>query len=197
LLQRVYTVDIYKKLKPNTPEKDLVNIGRIATIIVVGLGIAWIPIMQNISGVLYQYLQSVQAYIAPPITAVFLLGIFHRRINSYGALATLISGLVAAFIRIGLELASHKLDPDGILYSLATANFLTFAAWFFLFSVIVCVVVSFATPAPSPQQIQGLTYNSLTEEQKSANRNSYNVWDIVLSLLVIAIVVGVMISFTG
>jgi SSS family solute:Na+ symporter len=193
----LFTVDIYKKLKPNTPEKDLVNIGRIATIIVVGLGIAWIPIMQNISGVLYQYLQSVQAYIAPPITAVFLLGIFHRRINSYGALATLISGLVAAFIRIGLELASDKLDPDGILYSLATANFLTFAAWFFLFSVIVCVVVSFATPAPSPQQIQGLTYNSLTEDQKSANRNSYNVWDIVLSLLVIAIVVGVMISFAG
>jgi solute:Na+ symporter, SSS family len=193
----LFTVDIYKKLKPETPEKDLVNIGRIATVIVVALGIAWIPIMQNISGVLYQYLQSVQAYIAPPITAVFLLGIFHRRINSYGALATLISGLVAAFIRIGLELASDKLDPDGILYSLATANFLTFAAWFFLFSVIVCVVVSFATPAPSPQQIQGLTYNSLTEEQKSANRNSYNVWDIVFSVLVIAIVVGVMFSFTG
>jgi solute:Na+ symporter, SSS family len=193
----LFTVDIYKKLKPDTPEKDLVNIGRIATVIVVALGIAWIPIMQNISGVLYQYLQSVQAYIAPPITAVFLLGIFHRRINSYGALATLISGLVAAFIRIGLELASDKLDPDGILYSLATANFLTFAAWFFLFSVIVCVVVSFATPAPSPQQIQGLTYNSLTEEQKSANRNSYNVWDIVFSLLVIAIVVGVMFTFTG
>ena len=102
----LFTVDIYKKLRPNTPENKLVNIGRIATVIVVILGILWIPIMQNISGVLYEYLQSVQSYIAPPITAVFLLGIFHKRINSAGALTTLIVGLIVAFLRIGLELAS-------------------------------------------------------------------------------------------
>lgn len=193
----LFTVDIYKKLRPDTPEKDLLNIGRIATVIVVILGILWIPIMQNISGVLYQYLQSVQAYIAPPITAVFLLGIFHKRINANGALTTLIAGLVVALLRIGLELASDSLDPDGIIYALAKSNFLTFAAWFFLFSVIVCVVVSLLTPAPPREQIQGLTYSTLTEEQISANRNSYNVWDIVFSLAVIAVVVFVMISFTG
>jgi len=193
----LFTVDIYKKLRPDTEEKKLVNIGRLATVIVVILGILWIPIMQNISGVLYEYLQSVQAYIAPPITAVFLLGIFHKRINSSGALTTLIVGLVVAFLRIGLELASDSLDPNGILYTIATANFLTFAAWFFLFSVILCIAVSLFTPAPSPEQIQGLTYGSLTEEQRIANRNSYNVWDIVCSLGVIAIVVYVMISFTG
>lgn len=193
----LFTVDIYKKLRPDTPEKKLLSIGRIATVIVVILGILWIPIMQNISGVLYQYLQSVQAYIAPPITAVFLLGIFHKRINSNGALATLISGLIVAFLRIGLELASDKLDPDGIIYAIAKSNFLTFAAWFFLFSVIVCVVVSLVTPPPSREQIQGLTYSTLTEEQIGANRNSYNVWDIVFSVAVIAVVVFVMISFTG
>jgi SSS family solute:Na+ symporter len=193
----LFTVDIYKKLRPDTPEKDLLNIGRIATVIVVILGILWIPIMQNISGVLYQYLQSVQAYIAPPITAVFLLGIFHKRINANGALTTLIVGLIVALLRIGLELASDRLDPDGITYALAKSNFLTFAAWFFLFSVIVCVVVSLLTPAPPREQIQGLTYSTLTEEQISANRNSYNVWDIVFSLAVIAIVIFVMVSFTG
>lgn len=193
----LFTVDIYKKLRPNTPENKLVNIGRIATVIVVILGILWIPIMQNISGVLYEYLQSVQSYIAPPITAVFLLGIFHKRINSSGALATLIVGLIVAFLRIGLELASDKLDPDGIIYLVAKVNFLTFAAWFFLFSIIVCVVVSLLTPAPAPEQIQGLTYSTVTQEQKDANRNSYNVWDIVLSLVVIGIVVYVMVSFTG
>jgi SSS family solute:Na+ symporter len=193
----LFTVDIYKKLRPDTPEKDLLNIGRIATVIVVILGILWIPIMQNISGVLYQYLQSVQAYIAPPITAVFLLGIFHKRINANGALTTLIAGLIVALLRIGLELASDSLDSDGIIYALAKSNFLTFAAWFFLFSVIVCVVVSLLTPAPPREQIQGLTYSTLTEEQISANRNSYNVWDIVFSLVVIALVVFVMVSFTG
>jgi solute:Na+ symporter, SSS family len=180
----LFTVDIYKKLYPSTPEKKLVNIGRIATAIVVVLGILWIPIMQNISGVLYEYLQSVQSYIAPPIATVFLLGIFYKRINSQGALTTLIVGLTVAFIRIGLELAIGSLDPDGFLYMIASLNFLTFAAWFFLFSVILCLVVSFATPAPAYDRIKGLTYGSLTEEQKAANRNSYNAWDIGFSLLV-------------
>ncbi len=193
----LFTVDIYKKLRPETPENKLVNVGRIATVIVVILGILWIPVMQNISGVLYEYLQSVQAYIAPPITAVFLLGIFYKRINSKGALTTLIVGLIVAFLRIGLELVSDSLTVGSVLHTIGEVNFLTFAAWFFLFSVLLCVGVSFCYPAPSPEQIQGLTYGSLTEEQKIANRASYNVWDIVFSLLVIGIVAYVMVTFTG
>jgi len=193
----LFTVDVYKKLKPETPEKELLRIGRIATAIVVVLGIAWIPIMQNISGVLYEYLQSVQSYIAPPITAVFLLGIFYSRINSKGALITLIVGMAVAFIRIGLELAINSLEPGSILYIIGNTNFLTFAAWFFLFCVILCLVVSWLTPAPLPEQIQGLTFSTLSAEQKLTNRASYNFWDIAFSLIVIAIVAYVMISFTG
>ena len=91
----IFTIDIYKKLKPKTPERLLVNIGKFATTIVVVLGIIWIPIMEKIGGgVLYQYLQSVQSYIAPPITAVFLLGILWKRVNSKAAIVTLFSGLV-------------------------------------------------------------------------------------------------------
>jgi SSS family solute:Na+ symporter len=193
----LFTVDIYKKLYPETPEKKLVNIGRIATTIVVLLGILWIPIMQNISGVLYEYLQSVQAYIAPPIAAVFLLGIFYKRINSQGAMTTLIVGLIVATFRISLELAADSLDPNGILYALATANFLSFAAWFFLFCVILCLAVSLFTPAPAYDKIKGLTFGSLSEEQKDANRNSYNAWDIAWSVLVVGIVIYVMTTFTG
>lgn len=193
----LFTVDIYRKLYPATPEKKLLNIGRIATAIVVVMGILWIPIMQNISGVLYEYLQSVQAYIAPPITSVFLLGIFYKRINSHGALTTLIVGLIVAISRIVLELAADSLDPDGLLYVIASVNFLTFAAWFFLFSVILCLAVSFATPSPDYAHIKGLTFGSLTEEQKAQNRNSYNVWDIVFSVAVVAIVIFVMVTFAG
>ncbi len=193
----LFTVDIYKKLKPNTPEKELLTIGRIATVIVVILGILWIPVMQNISGVLYEYLQSVQAYIAPPIAAVFLLGIFHKRINSQGALSTLVMGLVVAFIRIILELMVDSLTPGSILHVFAASNFLTFAAWFFLFCVVWCLVVSLLTPAPAPESVQGLTFGTLTEEQRQQNRASYNIWDILASLAVIAIVVWVMVSFTG
>lgn len=193
----LFTVDIYKKLYPETPEKKLLTVGRIATGIVVVLGILWIPIMQNISGVLYEYLQSVQSYIAPPIASVFLLGIFYKRINSQGAMTTLIVGLAVAFIRIGLELAVRSLEPGSFLHAFAAMNFLSFAAWFFLFSVVLCLVVSFLTPAPDYKHIKGLTYGSLTEEQKSANRSSYNGWDVAFSLIVIAIVAYVMISFTG
>jgi SSS family solute:Na+ symporter len=193
----LFTVDVYKKLKPDTPEMELLRIGRMATAIVVVLGIAWIPIMQNISGVLYEYLQSVQSYIAPPITAVFLLGIFYKRINNKGALLTLIVGMLVAFIRIGLELAIDSLEPGSILHTVGSTNFLSFAAWFFLFCVILCLVVSWLTPAPSEEQIQGLTFGTLSEEQKMANRSSYNFWDIAFSLLIIGLVAYVMISFTG
>ena len=172
----LFTVDIYKKLRPNDSEEKLLKIGRMATTVVVILGILWIPIMQNISGVLYEYLQSVQAYIAPPITAVFLLGIFSKRINSQGAITTLIAGLIIAILRIALELSRNSLEPGSMLHSIATTNFLTFAAWFFLFCVGLCVTVSLLTKAPTPEKVMGLTYSTLSMEQKTANRASYNVW---------------------
>jgi SSS family solute:Na+ symporter len=193
----LFTVDIYKKLKPNAPEAELLKTGRIATSIVVALGIAWIPIMQNISGVLYEYLQSVQSYIAPPITAVFLLGIFHRRITGSGAIATLGLGLLVGFVRIVLEINAPSLTEGTILHAIATTNFLTFAAWFFLFSVVLCIGVSLFTTPPDPARINGLTFSTLTADQRTSNRASYSVWDVVISLVVVGIVVYVMASFTG
>ena len=193
----LFTVDVYKKLHPEAPEKKLLIVGRIATAVVVMLGILWIPIMQNISGVLYEYLQSVQAYIAPPIISVFLLGIFWKRINSSGALATLSIGLVVAAVRLILELNREALTPGTIFYTIGHTNFLTFAAWFFLFCVIVCVGVSLFTKPPSIEKIKGLTFDTLSAEQKAANRNTYNAWDVIASLAVIGIVIYVMTTFTG
>jgi len=193
----LFTVDIYKKLNPNTPEKKLVRTGQIATIFVVVVGIIWIPIMANISGVLYEYLQSVQAYIAPPITAVFILGIFYKRINSTGAFATLIMGIIVAFFRIALELVKGSLDPDGFLYHLGAMNFLSFGAWFFLFCLIFLVVVSLLTKAPDREQIVNLTFGTITEEEKKNNKASYSWVDIAISILVIIIVLAVMVFFNG
>jgi SSS family solute:Na+ symporter len=193
----LFTVDIWKKLHPGEPEEKLLRIGRRATAVVVVLGIAWIPIMQNISGVLYEYLQSVQSYIAPPITAVFLLGIFFRRINSQGAIATLVAGLFVAIMRLILELSKDQLTPGSLLHSFGAVNFLTFACWFFLFCVVLCVVVSLLTPAPPEERISGLTYATLTPEQKAANRNSYTAWDIFWTVAVLAVIAGLMIRFSG
>ncbi|MEO2129426.1 MAG: sodium:solute symporter [Christiangramia sp.] len=193
----LFTVDIYKKLRPNTPEKKLVRTGQIATVIIVIIGIVWIPIMANISGVLYEYLQSVQSYIAPPITAVFLLGIFSKRINAKGAFVTLITGLIVAAIRIILELVKSSLDPDGILFFIGNLNFLSFASWFFLFCVLLIVAVSLLSPAPSSEKIENLTYQTISEEEKRNNKVSYSWVDIAVSVVIVVIVAGVMIFFNG
>ena len=168
-----------------------------ATVIVVVIGIIWIPIMANISGVLYEYLQSVQAYIAPPITAVFLMGIFHKRVNANGAFATLVMGIVIAFFRITLELIKGNFDPNSFLYKLGDMNFLSFGAWFFLFCILFIIVVSLLSPAPSREKVVNLTFGTITAEEKLKNKNSYNWVDISISILIIIIVIGVMVFFNG
>jgi SSS family solute:Na+ symporter len=193
----LFTVDIYKKLRPNTPEVKLVRTGQIATVIVVIIGIIWIPIMSNISGVLYEYLQSVQSYIAPPITAVFLLGIFHKRINAQGAFITLIVGFVVGALRIILELSKDSLDPNGVLYLLGAMNFLTFAAWFFLFCIALIITVSLLTPAPTAEKVANLTLSTISDEEKRNNKASYNWKDVVISVIILAIVISIMIFFNG
>ena len=193
----LFTVDIYKKIRPNASEKNLVRIGQLATAIVVLIGIVWIPIMQNISGVLYEYLQKVQSYIAPPIAAVFLLGIFYKRVNKQGAFITLVTGFIIGAFRIVLELVANQLNSDGILYYLGTMNYLVFGGYFFLISILTLVGVSLINPAPSLQEIENLTFSTLSKESIASNKNSYNRWDIIITLAVVALVIGVMIFFNG
>lgn len=193
----LFTVDIYKKLRPNTPEKKLVRTGQVATVIVVIIGIIWIPIMANISGVLYEYLQKVQSYIAPPITAVFLMGIFYKRINAQGAFVTLVVGFVVGALRIILELVKGSLDPNGFWFKLGDMNFLTFGAWFFLFCIVLTIGVSLLTKAPTEEKVRNLAFGAVSEEEKIKNKNSYNWVDVAISILVIVIVIGVMIFFNG
>ncbi|MDH5609077.1 MAG: sodium transporter, partial [Cyclobacteriaceae bacterium] len=193
----LFTVDIYKKLRPHTPEIRLVKVGRIATVIAVVLGILWIPIMANISGVLYEYLQKIQAYIAAPIAAVFLLGIFYKRINAHGAYATLVTGFGIGMLRIFLEIIQTRLAAGSFLHTLATINFLTFGAYFFLFCVVLAVVVSFATAPQDEAQLAGLTFGTISDEEKAKTKNSYNWVDIVVSIAILAIVAMVMITFNG
>ena len=192
----IFTIDIYKKLKPNMPEKKLVNVGRIATIFVVILGIIWIPIMEKIGGgTLYRYLQSVQSYIAPPITAVFVLGILWKRVNAKAAIVTLLSGLIVAALRITAELNIDNLT--GVAHSFAAINFAHMAIFMFIFSVIVCVTVSLVSEAPNYETIKGLAFGTLSIEQKEENRNSFDAIDIILSVLLVIVVIGVLTYFTG
>jgi SSS family solute:Na+ symporter len=162
------TWDVYRKLNPNASETRLVQVGRVSTIILVGLGLAWIPFMKYVSPQLYIYLQSVQAYIAPPIAACFLLGVLMPRLNGTGAMASLLVGFVLGALRLGLELGRAHLTPGSVWMWLATINFLHFAALLFVLSIVILVGVSLATPAPDPKQIAGLTrqHEPTAEERK-------------------------------
>src|SRR6185436_19065292 len=152
----LFTMDIYQKMYPETSGKKLVRVGRIATGVVVLLGMAWIPLMGRISGTLYQYLQSVQSYLAPPIAAVFLLGVFFKRINGKGAFTAMVVGFILGIIKLTLEMI--KGDLTGLLYDFATINFLYFCIYLFLFSIVVMIVVSLLTPKPDKEHLNGLTF---------------------------------------
>lgn len=186
------TLDIYKKMRPETTEKRLVLVGQISTILLVILGLLWIPLMKNISGQLYKYLQSVQAYISPPIAAVFLLGVFMKRLNAKGAMASLLTGFVLGMSRLVVEINQAHLS--GLLNSYAQINFLHFALFLFIICSVVLIVVSLLTQPPPNEKVAGLTYATATKTESDP------VWrrrDVQLSIL-LAIVVGIVwIYFTG
>jgi len=160
----IFTMDFYKKFKPEASEKELVNVGRVATVIMVVLGVAWIPFMSRVSSQLWLYLQSVQAYISPPITAVFLLGIFWRRINGQGAIAALIAGFVLGGVRFILEVGFAGAMPSGFLSWYIGMNFLHFAVLMFAICVVILVIVSLLTAPPLKRKVSGLTWQTVREE---------------------------------
>ncbi|MCK4557008.1 MAG: sodium:solute symporter [Candidatus Aminicenantes bacterium] len=190
----LFTMDIYKKLKPQASEKTLVLVGRIATGVVVVCGILWIPLMKFISSELYHYLQSVQAYFAPPIFSVFLLGLFWKRINSRGALTALIGGFVIGMLRLVAEIFKDKLS--GWLYTFADVNFLYFCVYLTLFCIGIMIVVSMLTRAPEYEKIQGLTYATTMAADKKASRLSWNKRDVILSVIVLVIIALMMVLFS-
>jgi len=190
----LFTMDIYQKIKPAADDKELVRVGRIATGVVVLLGMAWIPMMGRVSDTLYQYLQSVQSYLAPPIAAVFLLGVFFKRINATGAYTAMVVGFITGLLKLTLEM--FKDNFSGIVYQFATINFLYFCILLFLFSMVLMVIVSLLTEKPPEQQIRGLTFATTVAQDKAASRASWNAKDVVLSLIVVAIIISIFMYFS-
>jgi SSS family solute:Na+ symporter len=192
----LFTVDVYEKLRPGASERRYVNVGRAATAVVVLLGLAWIPVMPLISeGGLYQYLQNVQSYLAPPITAVFLLGIFFDRINARGAVwgLSLGFGLGVAKLVIQGVYGAGKMESPALLAAIGDFNFLYFSGVLFLICAIVIVVASWSAAAPDPAQIRGLTLRTL---DRNAVRASRNATDIALTAVVLGVVALIYLYFS-
>ena len=163
----LFTWDIYREWKPAASERELVWVGRLATVVLTVAGFAWIPFMDAISSTLYQYLQSVQSYIAPPIAAVFLLGLAWKRINAAGAMTSLLVGAVLGLIRLVLELvngADMEGLPAGTIWEwIAEFNFLHVAILLFLICVLILIGVSLATDPPPSEKVSGLTFETADE----------------------------------
>ena len=178
----LFTIDFYKNYRPEASEKKLVLVGRLATVAVVVLGLVWIPIMKGLGSVLYEYLQNVQSLIAPAIAAVFLLGVFNRRITPKAGEWGLLIGFLVGMFRLVIMI----FKPAAFDW-LLEINWLHFCLFLFFFTMALMVVISFFTPKPGEEQIQGLTYFSRSPEQIAEVRSSWNYWDVIHSIVVIAI----------
>jgi SSS family solute:Na+ symporter len=187
------TFDFYKKFNPNATEKQLVNVGRLSTVAMVILGILWVPFISSMSSQVYVYLQSVQAYVSPPIAAVFLLGVTWPRANRYGAFSALIAGAVIGGSRFVLEVFKAHAFVAGspALSYFVSINFLHIAIIIFLVSVAVLVAVSLATQPETPEKLRGLTFETIEggygASTPAATLRAQAGYSVVLALFVIGL----------
>ncbi|MDZ7739222.1 MAG: sodium:solute symporter [Bacteroidales bacterium] len=186
----LFTVDFYKKFRPEATERKLVIVGRWATVVVVILGILWIPVMKGMGKVLYAYLQDVQSLLAPGIAAVFLLGILSKRTSPTAGFTGLVTGFVLGMTRLGLKVFEEGLNPDGFLYTVFVApNWLHYEIALFALVIVVMIVVTMFTEAPVPAQIRGLYLGSQSAEEKAITRASWNKWDVINSAIIITVII--------
>lgn len=197
----LFTLDCYSKLRPKADQATLVRMGRVATAVMVAIGIAWIPVIKGSHG-LYDYLQSVQGYLAPPIFVVFFLGVFWKRLNAQGALAAMVVGFVVGLFRLAVDTPGALMHgfsyPEGSwLWIINHIYFQYFSMIILAISMITMIVVSYLTKAPDEAQLVGMTFSTVTADQKAATRASWSFRDVAVSVLVVALIVAVYLYFRG
>jgi SSS family solute:Na+ symporter len=216
----LFTMDFYQKWHPKASGMTQVVVGRIATAVIVLIGILWIPVMKTMGKNLYVYLQSVQGYMSPAIAVLFVAGIFWKRTTHIGAFWAFLVGMIGGFLRLALDLiigrpindladalkngtitaAEHadKLSAIqakyGILYNLQQIHWLYYCEALLLVTIALIVIISLLTRAPDPKTVRYTFYGS-TPEEKAATRASWNGWDIFHTVLIIALVVAFYIYF--
>jgi SSS family solute:Na+ symporter len=200
----LFTMDFYRKLHPGAAQHQLVWIGRAATTVMVLVGLLWIPVIQGARG-LYDYLQGVQGYLAPPIAAVFFLGVFVKRLNGPGCLAALISGFALGAFRLAVDTpVTLGLDgfaggyPEGsLLWVVNNIYFQYYSVLIFLVSAAALFIVSYATAPPDERQLAGLTYATITADQHRASRASWSASDVMSSTVVLLLILAAYVYFRG
>jgi len=197
----LFTMDFYSKLRPKATQHQLVWVGRVATTIMVLIGLLWIPVIRGGKG-LYDYLQGVQAYLAPPIFVVFFLGVFFKRLNGKGCLAALITGFGLGLFRLAVDtpvklVGDFSYREGSFLWVINNIFFQYYSLFIFIVCIVVMVAVSYVTAAPSYDKISGLTFGTTTPEDRVKSRSSWTKFDVIFSVLLLGIIVAVYMYFTG
>ena len=200
----LFTMDLYQKVRPAASQHELVWMGRVATAVMVLVALLWIPVIEGARG-LYEYLQGVQGYLAPPIFTVFFFGIFSKRLNAKGCLAALIVGFALGMFRLAVDtpVSMHLAGfasgytPGSFLWIVNNVYFQYYSVFILAVSIVVMVAVSYATAPPPPERVAELTFATVTAEQRAESRASWTRWDVVASALVLLLILTVYLYFRG
>ena len=200
----LFTVDLYEKWKPKATQHQLVRTGRIATVVMVLIAMLWIPVIQGAHG-LYDYLQQVQGYLAPPIFVVFFFGVFWKRLNAQGCFYAMVAGFILGVFRMLVDTPvtmklkgfEHGYTEGTFLWIINNINFQYFSIIITLFSAVVMIVVSYLSPAPPQEQIKGLTFATATAEDRAQTRASWGRREVLASAAILLCILGAYIYFRG
>ena len=197
----LFTMDFYSRLRPDASQTRLVWIGRVATSVMVLIGLLWIPVIQGGKG-LYDYLQGIQAYLAPPIFVVFFLGVFNKRLNAKGCLWALSVGFILGLFRLAVDTPvklfdNFTYDTGSFFWVINNMFFQYYSLLIFIVCVVIMFVVSYITDEPDYKKISGLTFGTMTDSDKTESRSSWNFYDVAASILVIVLIVAAYLYFTG
>jgi len=197
----LFTMDFYSKFKPKATQQQLVWVGRWATTIMVIIGLLWVPVIQGGKG-LYDYLQGVQSYLAPPIFVVFFFGVFMKRLNAKGCLAALLTGFGMGLFRLAVDtpvklIKGFSYDPGSFFWVVNNIFFQYYSLLIFIVCIIIMIAVSYSTEKPDYERISGLTFSTLTQNDRDETRASWDWKDVVGSAVVLILIVAAYLYFTG
>jgi uncharacterized sodium:solute symporter family permease YidK len=196
----LFTMDFYSKFRPRASQHRLVWTGRVATAVMVLIGLLWIPVIRGGKG-LYDYLQGIQAYLAPPIFVVFFFGVFMKRLNAKGCLAALIIGFLLGLFRLAVDtpvkLIGVSYQQGSFFWVINNIFFQYYSLLIFIVCGLVMIVVGYMTAPPSYDKITGLTYGTTTDDDREKSRSCWNKADVIFSIILMVVIVAASLYFTG
>ena len=195
----LFTMDFYSRIRPDVSQKQLVWVGRVATTVMVLIGLLWIPVIQGGRG-LYDYLQGVQSYLAPPIFVVFFLGVFWKRLNAKGCMAALIVGFLMGIFRLAVDtpvkLLGTTYTQGSFLWIINNIFFQYYSLLIFVVSIAVMIGVSYMTKEPSYEKLNGLTFSTTNADQRKENRSSWSAKEVVASVILVLAIIAIYLYFS-